>query len=156
MRRLKTTIDKAKYIGSLTLLLALAFTLEASPATAADMNALHARLSPMPVTFLTVNTITGEGRVNASLEGNILTLSGEFKGMSSKATSAHIHKGPKAQPGPVAFSLELSDLNDGSGRLNAQVSISEDLIDALHAEGLYIQIHSEDNPSGELRGWLLH
>ena len=155
MSTLRTISNKALNALTLTLILATG-AVQAPSALAADMNSLHARLSPMPVTRLTVNTITGIGSANANLSGNILTISGEFEGMSSPATSAHVHKGPKAQPGPVAFTLELTSNEDGSGTLSAQVSLSDDLIAALHAEGLYIQIHSEGNPAGELRGWLLH
>ena len=67
------------------------FILSSSYATAQDMNALHGRLSPMPVTSATVKTITGQGQVTAKLNGTTLTIEGQFEGMSSSATMAHIH-----------------------------------------------------------------
>jgi hypothetical protein len=36
------------------------------------------------------------------------------------------------------------------------LTLTPELIEALHAESLYVQIHSETNPEGELRGWLMH
>lgn len=121
---------------------------------AADMNELHGRLSPMPVTALTVSTITGVGSFTASLSGTTLTISGQFEGMNSAATSAHVHKGAKAQTGPVAFAIDVT--KSMSGTISAQTTLTPELIEALHSESLYIQIHSEGNPAGELRGWLLH
>ena len=121
---------------------------------AQDMNNLAARLSPMPVTAATVKTITGEGQVRAILNGSTLNISGEFSGMSSAATMAHIHQGPKAIPGPVVLRLDVS--NASNGTISGTLTLTPELISALHAESLYIQIHSEGNPEGELRGWLTH
>ena len=114
----------------------------------------HARLSPMPVTPQTVDSITGIGQVDIKLDGNTLTLSGTFSGMSSNASSAHIHNGPKAQPGPVTFSLEV-DLSTG-GNISGTFELTQEQTNALRDEEFYIQIHSEDNPAGELRGWILN
>ncbi len=121
---------------------------------AQDMNSLGGRLSPMPVTAATVKTITGEGQVRAILNGNTLNISGEFAGMSSAATMAHIHQGQKAIPGPVVLRLDVS--NASSGTISGTLTLTPELISALHAESLYVQIHSEGNPEGELRGWLTH
>jgi len=123
-------------------------------ATAQDMNSLHGRLSPMPVTPATVKTITGQGLVSAKLNGTTLTIEGNFEGMSSAATMAHIHLGPKAVPGPVILRLDFS--NGSSGTLRGSLTLSPEQVTALHAESLYVQIHSETNPEGELRGWLTH
>ena len=117
-------------------------------------NELRARLSPMPATAITVRTITGVGEVNASLRGDVLTVTGRFEGMSSAATMAHIHRGPKAQPGPVALTLDVD--KSAAGTVSGALTLTPELIEALHSEGLYVQIHSENNPTGELRGWLLH
>lgn len=124
------------------------------PAHSQDMNSLHGRLSPMPVSAATVNTITGEGQVRAILNGNTLNVSGNFQGMSSPATMAHIHLGPKAIPGPVVLRLDVS--SGSSGTISGTLSLSPELVQALHAESLYVQIHSAGNPEGELRGWLTH
>ena len=112
----------------------------------------RARLSPMPTTPQTVTTILGEGEVILTLNDNSLTVEGNFSGMSSAATGAHIHNGPPAQPGPVIHTLEVSQATDGS--VNGTLSLSEEQIEALSNNEFYIQIHSESNPAGELRGWV--
>ena len=112
----------------------------------------RARLSPMPTTPQTVNTILGEGEVILTLNGNSLTVDGTFPGMSSAATGAHIHNGPPAQPGPVIHTLEVSQATKGS--VNGTISLTEEQVEALINNEFYIQIHSESNPPGELRGWV--
>ena len=112
----------------------------------------RARLSPMPTTPQTVNTILGEGEVILTLNGNSLTVDGTFTGMSSAATGAHIHNGPPAQPGPAIHTLEVSQATNGS--VNGTISLTEEQVEALINNEFYIQIHSESNPPGELRGWV--
>lgn len=112
----------------------------------------RARLSPMPTTPQTVDEILGEGEVILSLTGTTLTVSGNFEGMSSAATAAHIHNGPPAQPGPVIHTLTVTQAS--SGEISAELTLSDDQIEALKANSFYIQIHTESNPPGELRGWV--
>ena len=112
----------------------------------------RARLSPMPTTPQTVNTILGEGEVILTLNGNSLTVDGTFTGMSSAATGAHIHNGPPAQPGPVIHTLEVSQATNGS--VNGTISLTEEQVEALINNEFYIQIHSESNPPAELLGWV--
>lgn len=112
----------------------------------------RARLSPMPTTPQTVTTILGEGEVILTLNGNSLTVDGTFTGMSSAATGAHIHNGPPAQPGPVIHTLEVSQATNGT--VNGTISLTEEQVEALINNEFYIQIHSESNPPGELRGWV--
>ena len=112
----------------------------------------RARLSPMPTTPQTVTTILGEGEVILTLNGNSLIVDGNFSGMSSAATGAHIHNGPPAQPGPVIYTLEVSQSTEGS--VNGTLSLSDEQVEALNNNEFYIQIHSESNPAGELRGWV--
>ena len=147
----KTEFRTSQYGIFMTLALLI---LSSSYATAQDMNLLHGRLSPMPVTSATVKTITGQGQVTAKLNGTTLTIEGQFEGMSSSATMAHIHLGPKAVPGPVVLRLDVSA--GSSGTISGSLSLSPEQVRALHAESLYVQIHSETNPEGELRGWLTH
>ncbi len=121
-------------------------------ALAEDANAFRARLSPMPTTPQTKNTITGSGEAFVSLAGNTLTLKGEFAGMSSVATIAHIHNGPPAQPGPVVAALIATEATGGA--LTAEIELTDEQVMALKTNALYVQIHSATNPAGELRGWL--
>ena len=147
--RLRRHSALALLLGMLTVIVS------ASAFSQANMgNSLRGRLSPMPVTPQTVRTITGEGEVRAVLNGTTLTVSGNYTGMSSAATMAHIHQGPKAIPGPVVLRLDIAGGN--AGTISGTLTLTPELIEALHAESLYVQIHSETNPEGELRGWLMH
>jgi hypothetical protein len=112
----------------------------------------RARLSPMPTTPQTVSTILGEGEVILMLNGNSLTVDGNFAGMSSVATGAHIHNGPPAQPGPVIHTLEVTPATSGS--VSGVIALTDEQVEAIKNNEFYIQIHSESNPPGELRGWV--
>ena len=106
----------------------------------------------MPTTPQTVNTILGEGEVILTLNGNTLSVAGNFSGMSSAATMAHVHNGPPAQPGPVVHQLQASSSTEGE--ISAELELSDEQVEALKNNELYIQIHSENNAPGELRGWI--
>ena len=112
----------------------------------------HARLSPMPTTPQSVADITGEGEVILTLNGNALSVEGNFSGISSATTMGHIHNGPPAQPGPVIHRLEVTAAL--SGNISAELELTDEQVTALRNNELYVQIHSENNAPGELRGWI--
>lgn len=138
----------SKLITSFVCTLALVLSVSA----AAQSGTFRARLSPMPTTPQTVTTITGEGEVILTLAGNTLTVRGNFAGMNSAATMAHVHNGPPAQPGPVVHQLEVTKMP--AGEISAVLELTDEQVTALHNNALYIQVHSETNPPGELRGWI--
>lgn len=121
-------------------------------ASAVAQETYRARLSPMPTTPQTVDTITGEGEVILTLNGNTLTVNGNFAGMNSAATMAHVHNGPPAQPGPVVHQLEVTKMT--GGEISATLELTDEQVTALRNNELYVQVHSESNPPGELRGWI--
>ncbi len=112
----------------------------------------RARLSPMPTTPQTVTDITGGGEVILTLNGNALSVEGNFSGMSSATTMGHIHNGPPAQPGPVVHRLEVTAAPNGN--ISAELELTDEQVSALRNNELYVQIHSENNAPGELRGWI--
>ena len=112
----------------------------------------RARLSPMPTTPQTVTDITGGGEVILTLNGNALSVEGNFSGISSATTMGHIHNGPPAQPGPVVHRLEVTAAL--SGNISAELELTDEQVTALRNNELYVQIHSENNAPGELRGWI--
>jgi len=112
----------------------------------------RARLSPMPTTPQTVKEILGEGEVILTLSGNTLEVSGTFSDMSSIATGAHLHNGPPAQPGPVVHTLEIDEAT--GGEISASLELTDEQVEALRNNALYVQVHSVNNAPGELRGWI--
>ena len=126
--------------------------LASSGRVSAQVDSFRARLSPLPVSGRTVRTITGLGQVRATLDGNRLTVTGTYQGMSSPATAAHLHFGAPGRPGPLAQPLEVT--TSPEGEVTGTAELTDQQVDALQAQSLYVQIHSEDNPAGELRGWI--
>jgi hypothetical protein len=118
----------------------------------AQTTVYRARLSEMPVSPQTYREITGVGEVFANLNGSTLTVTGSFEGMSSAASAAHVHNAPKAMNGPPIGALDPTALP--SGEVSGELELTAEQVEALRNEELYIVIHSENNPGGELRGWL--
>lgn len=136
-------------IKSLSLLVFIYSTITIASAQTTEY---RARLSELPVTPQTYRTITGVGEVFATLDGSTLSVRGTFEGMSSAASAAHIHNAPKAMNGPPIGAIEPTPLP--AGEVTGELELTAEQIEALRNEELYIVIHSENNPGGELRGWL--
>lgn len=100
-----------------------------------------------------------EGQVIAELRGNTLLVSGAFNGLESNATNAHIHIGRAGQSGGVIFGLtyELeTDQRSGVFRAAANTfTLTDDQMATLLNRGYYVNVHSANNASGEIRGQLL-
>jgi hypothetical protein len=134
------------------LLSILIFTCLTTSTIFAQSTQYRARISEMPVSPQTYREITGVGEVFATLSGSTLTVTGTFEGMSSAASAVHVHNAPKAMNGPPIGALEATPLP--SGEVSGALELTSDQIEALRNEELYIVVHSENNPGGELRGWL--
>jgi len=111
------------------------------------------RLSPVPITVAMQKTVAGTGSVTATLQGAKLTVSGTFEGMRSSATVAHLHRGQRGIPGPPI--AELSVTKAAKGSVSGSVDLTPAQADDLRNGRVYVQIHSEGAPEGNLRGWLL-
>jgi hypothetical protein len=112
-----------------------------------------ARLSPVPVDATNQPATTGVGAVTAVLTGTKLSISGTFSGLQGPATIAQIHIGPRGISGPPALDLTVTKAT--SGTLQGEFMLTPAQVDHLKRARLYIQIHSEKAPDGNLRGWLL-
>ena len=100
-----------------------------------------------------MSRIAGSGSATATLKGRQLTISGTFEGMRSAATIARIHRGPKGIRGPAILDLTVSKSH--SGTLSGSLELTPEHVTDLVNGRLYIQIHSERAPDGNLWGWLL-
>jgi hypothetical protein len=107
-------------------------------------------------------TTVASGGVIALLNGSELTVAGAFRSLGTPFDTdigAHIHLGAADENGPVEFPLEteLSD-EDRSGTFSAEANtfdLSDDQREALFEGRFYVNVHSEGNPAGEVRGQLL-
>ncbi|MEM1057402.1 MAG: DUF4397 domain-containing protein [Bacteroidota bacterium] len=107
-------------------------------------------------------TTSATGSATIFLNGTTVVVDGSFTGLESDFNTnigAHIHAGAADENGPVIIPLnpDLSaDLRSGTFEPGDNTfMVSETFADSLRAGLAYINIHSVDNPSGELRGQIL-
>ena len=94
---------------------------------------------------------SGRGTVDATLAGNRLTAR-DVRGLRSPATVARIHLAPRAMRGPPLRSHGVEGHERHDQRLARTDAAA---VQALDKGSLYIQVHSEKAPEGNLWGWLL-
>lgn len=110
------------------------------------------------------NASRATGEVVAVLQDNTLSVSGFFQDLSSPFNpniggGAHIHLGLFGQNGPVTIPLNTTLATDqlrGNFEESANTfELDNEQLAALEARGLYVNIHTNDYPAGELRGQLI-
>lgn len=122
--------------------------------SAQSARVFKARLAPVPIDVAMQATIAGTGAVTASLTGATLTITGSFEGLRSPATIAKIRKSPvRGVRGPEVFDLAVTAAT--SGTITGSVTLTPQQIADLQSGRLYVQVHSEKAPDGNLWGWLL-
>ena len=113
-----------------------------------------ARLSPVPIDVTMQSTVAGTGSVTALLVGSKLTVSGTFEQLRSPATIAKLHRSPaRGVRGPELFDLTVS--HETSGSIAGTLDLTPQQAADLQSGRLYVQLHSEKAPDGNLWGWLL-
>jgi len=116
--------------------------------------AFKARLSPVPIDLTMQATVAGLGAATATLAGSTLTVTGAFEGLKSPATIAKLHRGPaRGVRGPEIADLTVT--HDSSGQISGAITLTAPQVADLQRGRLYVQIHSEKAPDGNLWGWLL-
>ena len=116
---------------------------------------------------MTPEDTASTGDFSASLSGNRLTVTGEFSNLTSALLPVggadpvgnpegpiHIHIGEAGENGPIIRNLmvEVDSEDPGSGEFTGTFDLSDEQVGALVTDGLYVNLHTEANPSGELRG----
>lgn len=121
---------------------------------AQSTKAYRARLSPVPLDVAMQTTIAGSGSVTATLTGTSLALAGTFKDLKTSATVVRLHRGPKMGMRGAAIA-DLSATAGTNGTITGKVDLTAAQVDDLANGRLYVQLHSEKAPDGNLWGWLL-
>jgi glucose/arabinose dehydrogenase/plastocyanin len=101
---------------------------------------------------------SASGFGTARIEGNQLYLDVRYSGLSSTANNAHIH-GPANASVSGGILIDLGSLNGGTwgttGTLSGVITLTP-AQKALILDGkTYINVHSGNNPGGEIRGQLM-
>jgi hypothetical protein len=114
----------------------------------------RARLSMVPTDLAMQATIAGLGAATASLKGSTLSITGTFSGLKTPATIVQVRRSAKAgMRGAVIGDLKATQ--ETSGTISGSLELTKEQIDDLAAGRLYIQLHSDKAPDGNLWGWLL-
>ena len=101
-------------------------------------------------------TTDATGSATFTLSGDTLSLTGDFSGLSSPYTASHVHMAAMGENGDVIFPLNVTlDADNMSGIFSADQTLTQEQVDAAMAGNLYINVHSEMNPSGEIRAQLV-
>ena len=134
--------------------LAFAALLSATALVHAQAPQYRARLSVVPIDIAMQATVAGSGAATATLKGSTLTINGTFTGLKTAATVARVHRGPRTgmRGTPIG---DLTATANTSGTITGTVELTREQIEDLAAGRLYIQLHSEKAPDGNLWGWLL-
>jgi len=112
------------------------------------------RLYPVPLDAALRTEITGTGSMSAVLDGHKLSITGTFQGLKTPATIAQIHTSPvTGVRGPSILDITVSKAT--SGNITGSVDLTDEQVEMLRKGRLYVQIHSEKAPDGNLWGWIL-
>src|SRR5262245_32445985 len=123
-------------------------------AAAQGSKSFKARLAPVPMDLTMAATVAGNGSITASLSGSKLTVTGTFDGLRSAATIAQLHRRPvMGVRGPNIGDLTVS--KGTSGTISGTVDLTPAQVADLEKRHLYVQLHSEKAPDGNLWGWLV-
>ena len=108
----------------------------------------YAQETPKP----TANAVNAHGAFNSTFkmtsEGADFTWKLTFADLTGPATAAHLHIAARGEAGPVIVPLcgPCTNGQTGSGK------ITKGDISALRAGRVYVNIHTAQNPAGEVRG----
>ena len=120
----------------------------------------------------TAAVANAKGDFTANLDGDILTYSFRFSGLSSNATLAHIH-GPALQTANAGVIVNFDDAANGrtitlgatEGTASGTISLAattmygavsgDSLRKLLNIGRLYVNVHTATNGGGEIRGQIV-
>lgn len=111
------------------------------------------------------------GAAGAVLVGNRLVVRGDFSNLTSPlrdyatdpvsppnpniTSGVHIHQGDATRNGPFQYALRVEPNPSGlAGRFAGEYTLTPEQVEALSRGELYLDLHTQQNRAGELRGVL--
>jgi len=85
---------------------------------------------------------------------NALVINVNATGFLSARTGAHIHFAPSGSNGGVVFDLGVAGAGDSYNNVNTNFVLDETQESNLLARNYYVNIHTQNNPGGSIRGQL--
>jgi hypothetical protein len=125
--------------------------LNASPTLAASSYTLS--LDPVAYDNTTRDVIVGEGHLTATLDGNTLTVSGNFSGLSSPATTAKLGIGLDFGIPATDFFANLTPASAQAGSISGTVTLTSAQVAALNKRQLFLELYTVKGTDGSLWGW---
>jgi len=136
-------------------------------AAMASGGSLQTKLDPSnEVPQPTLGSSSPSGTATFTISGDSVSYKVTATGLTSPVTVAHIHNGPAGKAGPVVVPLNISPGSDpgtatGEGSFDAsaikatpdgtKMSMS-DLLAAMRSGAAYVNVHTQNNKPGEVRG----
>lgn len=111
-----------------------------------------------------LTTSLASGQILLSLTDNSLIVTGSFSGLESDIAidilgGIHLHTAVAGRNGDIFFPLVINIDEDNRGASLEAISntypVTPGIVDTLLQRGLYVNIHTLDNMTGELRGQVL-
>ena len=95
----------------------------------------------------------GTGSATMERNGNVLSFEATASGLTGPVMAAHFHNAAAGADGPVVFDLAsfLSEEN-GAVTISGEWTIDDTEIAQLDAGAIYINLHTQQFPDGEIRG----
>lgn len=97
---------------------------------------------------------TGTGSFTLDVDARVMVVAVSFSGLSGPITAAHFHVAPPGASGGVIIDLTEDFAGDDDGFVQGAVTFTAAQIADLDAGNVYINLHTETNPDGEIRGQL--
>lgn len=100
------------------------------------------------------STANGGGSIQYDASRRVLAYGFNVSGLSSRLTQAHFHRGAPGEAGPILHPIQFTELQSGIYTAQGVWNLSPEE-DRLLRQGLiYVNVHTERNPPGEIRDQL--
>jgi hypothetical protein len=132
-----------------TRILAVAGLMATVLAGGAQATGLFANLDGLSETPPNNSPATGFATLLLNDQTLVLSYQLDYSLLQGPTTASHIHRGGAGVPGPVVYPLALGNFPSGATG-TVQINAA-DLPDLLN-QGMYVNIHTQIFPGGEIRG----